>query len=120
MTITLGALTLSDHLYLDGLDQAPGVAIAEPMRTLGGESVIQIGPALSGGRTLSLLSENHIQHSEVTNLKALEGTEVSLVHPRGTFTVIVTLVELEPDELLSNPDSAPVLFYSGSIQMIEV
>lgn len=123
MTIFLGALTLSDHLYLDGIDNATGVAISQK-RTLGGRSVVQVGPTLDKGRTLSLQSEGHITHAQVGSIKAMEklGQEVTLTHPRGTFSVIIAGTELEPDELLSNPDSAAAgaIWYSGTITLIEV
>lgn len=120
MSVTLGGIVLSDHLYLDGLDKSPAVAISEPFRLLGGSSRTQIGPTLSGGRQLALLSEYHVTHAQVASLKAIEGTETSLVHPTGTYTVIIASLELEPDELLADPDSASELYYSGTINLIEV
>ena len=123
MTISLGGLTLSDHLYLDGIDNAPAVAYSA-RRTIGGRQVVQVGPLLVRGRTLSLQSEGHISHAEVASIKTMEslGLAVTLVHPRGTFSVLITGTELEPDEFLSNPDSAAAgsIWYSGTITMIEV
>ena len=120
MTIPLGPVNLSDHLYLDGLVNSPVVALSEPLRLLGGSAVTQIGPALSGGRPLALISDNHITHAQVAELEAIEGTVVTLTHPTGSYTVIVASLDLEPDELLANPDSAPTLYYSGTINLIEV
>lgn len=123
MTISLGALTLSNHLYLDGIDNAPGRG-GSSKRLLSGRMVVVVGPVLDKGRTLSLQSEGHITHAQVASIKAMEklGQEVTLTHPRGTFTVIIAGTELEPDELLSNPDSAAAgaIWYSGTITLIEV
>lgn len=121
MTVTLGALTLSSHLVLEGIEAAPGRAMSM-QRTLGGRQVVQIGPPLDGGRVLALQSEGHLTLANVTAVKALEkaGTAVTLTHPRGTFSVIVTGVEVEPDELIVNAESSTTQWWSGTISMIEV
>lgn len=122
MTITLGTLTLSDHLVLLGLESAPGVAYSL-RRTLGGRAVLQVGPALSGGRTLQLQSEGHLTHAAVAAIKAIEaaGQVVTLSHPRGTFSVLVVAVELDPDQLYVDPSAVGAdLWYSGTITLQEV
>jgi hypothetical protein len=120
MTVTLGALTLSDNLVLNGLETAADLVVNQK-RTLSGRSILQTAP-ISGGRTLTLSSERHCSLTQVQAIKALAalGQPVSLVHHRGTFTVLITNTALEPDDsgLHSNPTSAE--WYSGDITLIEV
>jgi len=121
MAITLGGVTLSDHLVLLGIENAPKVAWSA-QRTLGGRQVVQVGPSLTSGRELALQSENHLTQDMVDSVKELEaaGQAVSLVHPRGTYSVVITGVDLEPDTYYVDPDDADLLWYSGTINMIEV
>lgn len=120
MTFSLGGLTLSDNLYLDGLDKAPAVGMSS-RRTLGGRIVNQIGPQLIGGRSLQLQSELHITHAQEQSIKSMEaiGQPVTLVCPRGSYTVFISGIDLTPDTQLANPDSATDLWYSGTINLIE-
>jgi hypothetical protein len=122
MTISLGTRTLSDHLLLQGLDEAPGVAW-NSRRVITGRSIIQIGPMLQSGRELSLQSEGHLKQADLTAIKAMEaaGRPVALVHPRGTFTVLITAVELTPDQDYVNPSASGAdPWYSGKINLQEV
>jgi len=122
MTITLGGTTLSDHLVLEGIEDAPAVAFSS-RRTLGGRAVMQIGPTLTGGRELSLQSDNHITNAMVAAVKALQllGQTVTLVHPRLTTTVLITEIQLEQDQPMVNPGASGAnVWYSGTINMIEV
>ena len=121
MAITLGGYTLSDHLFLEGIENSPGIAWGG-QRFLGGNSHVDIGPTLTGGRVLALQSENHLNQTDLDALKVMEaaGNELTLSTPRGTFTVIITSIEVEPDELLADPDDAELLWYSGKINLIEV
>ena len=122
MTITLGAVTLPADMVLLGIEAAPGVAYSM-RRTLGGRAVVQIGPTISGGRVLQLQSENHLNHTKVTAIKALEATgqAVTLSHPRGTFSVLIIAVELEPDQLFVDPSAVGAdPWYSGTITLQEV
>ena len=121
MTVSLGGITLSDHLVLLGIEEAPRRAMSS-RRTLGGRMVVQMGPLLDRGRDLSLQSEGHLTLVQVSAIKALEaaGQPVVLSHPRGTFHVIVTGLEVEPDEQLVNPASTTLQWWSGTITLIEV
>lgn len=122
MTITLGGITLSDHLVLLGIEEAPARAMSS-QRTLGGRMVVAVGPSLTDGRSLSLQSENHLTLAQITSIKALEasGQTVTLSHPRGTFSVIVTgTPDVKPDIQLVNPASSTTQWWSGTITMIEV
>lgn len=121
MTVSLGGIALSDDLVLQGIEEAPGIAMSA-RRTLGGRQIVQVGPSLAGGRVLSLQSENHLTLSQITAIKAIESTgqAVILVHHRGTFSVLITGTEVDPDTLLANPDTATNQWWSGKINMIEV
>ena len=121
MTISLGGHTLSDHLLLLGLDEAPAQTISQA-RTLGGRLVLTMLP-LESGRELSLQSENHITTADLAAVRALydAGQIVALVHPRLTAEVIITGIDLAPHFDFVNPaatGAAP--WYSGTISMIEV
>jgi hypothetical protein len=120
MTVTLGALTLSDDLVLSGLETAPDLVVNQK-RTLSGRSILQTAP-ISGGRTLTMSGERHYTLAQVQAVKALAalGQPVTLVHHRGTFQVLITATALDPDDAgrHSNPTSAE--WYSGDITLIEV
>jgi hypothetical protein len=120
MTVTLGALTLSDDLVLGGLETAPDLVVNQK-RTLSGRSILQTAP-ISGGRTLTLSSERHCTLAQVQAIKAMAALRqpVTLVHHRGSFTVLITATALEPDDggLHSNPTAGE--WYSGDITLIEV
>jgi hypothetical protein len=120
VTITLGGLSLSTSLYLDGLENSPGLAMSTTP-TLGGRMINTIGPVITGGRSLKLQSDNHITHAQMLSIKAMEmlGQKVTLVHPRGTFYVYISGINLTPDIQLSNSDSATDLWYSGTINLTE-
>jgi hypothetical protein len=120
MAVTLGGVTLSDHLVIQGIETAPARAFGG-QRLMGGAMHTDVGPALTGGRVLSLQSEFHLTQTDVDAIKELEaaGNAVSLVHPRGTFTVYITGVDVEPDEWLVDPDDADILWYSGIINLLE-
>jgi hypothetical protein len=122
MSTSLGSRTLSDHLLLQGIEGAPGVAHSA-RRTLGGRTVVQIGPTLSGGRLLQLQSDGHLKQADVDAIKAIEaaGQVVTLIHPRATLSVLVVAVELEPDQQLVNPSASGAdPWYSGTITLQEV
>ena len=117
MTV-LGSLTLSDDLLLLGLDSAPPVASSQ-RRTLSGRSLVQVAP-LTGGRSLSLQSENHLSLSEVEAIQAIAATgqPVNLVHHRATIEVLIVGVEMTPAFDHANPESDA--WYYGEIFLIEV
>lgn len=121
MIVSLGGYALSDHLVLDGLEKAP--ALAWSSRQTFGRTVIQLMP-IKGGTPVSLISENHLTLAEVQAVNDLiaAGQDVTLVHHRGTFTVVVVGHELVPDTPVANPDEDPntddVIWYSGPINLI--
>lgn len=116
MSIPLGTINLSDHLVLDGLEAAQERADVFT-RSLFGVTTRLKGPQFDGGKELRLVSENHITYAQVQEIKALQrsGESVVLVHPRGTFTVVVTAVDLTPDSELADPHNDPDLWYSGTV-----
>ena len=117
MTITLGGITLSDHLVLSGLETAKDIVVNQ-RRSLTGESIIQSGP-VSGGRTLTLSGDKHWTLAQIQAVKALAalGQTVTLVHDRGTFTVLIVTTPVEP--VIEYVDPAATDYYSGDITMIE-
>lgn len=118
MSVTLGGVALSDHLVLEGLENGARIATST-RRTLGGGSVTQM-IGLTGGRTLTLQAENHISLAEIEQVKGLEAAAqaVTLVHPRGTFSVVITGTDFATDHPLADTPSDEL--YSGTITMIEV
>jgi hypothetical protein len=115
---TLGGLALSADLVLNGLENAPDLAFSQ-RRTLAGVSVVQSAPVLSG-RVLTLESDGHLTLAQVQAIKALAaaGQEVALVHSRGSFTVLIVGVSVEPVFESSDPEAT--LWHSGEITLIEV
>lgn len=120
MATLLGTLSLSDNLVLSGIEQAPDIAHLQ-RRTLTGRSIVTTAPVV-GGRMLTLNSERHLSLADVQAIKALAvaGAPVTLVHHRGTFSVLIVGTALEPDDasLHANPTAAE--WYSGDITLIEV
>lgn len=115
---TLGSVQLSDNLVLDGIESAPGIAWSQ-RRTIMGASVVQVTP-VSGGRRLTLVSGGHLTISQAEAVRTVmeAGQPVTLVHHRGTFSVLVVSIEVEPDTRYADP--APGDTCSGTITMIEV
>ena len=115
---TLGSVTLSDDLILEGLETAPPIAHSQ-RRTLTGESVVQAAP-VSGGRKLALAGDNHFTLADIEAVQALAGAgqPVTLTHHRGTFTVLIVSIEVEP--AFNHADPQPGDWYSGRINLIEV
>ena len=118
MAVTLGTVTLSDHLTLTGLETSPDVAVNQ-RRTLTGRSVLQLLPT-PGGRTLVLEGTHHWTYAQIAAIKALAalGAPVALIHHRGTFTVVIVAVEVEPSIEYANPSGSDWL--SGTVTLIEV
>lgn len=110
--ITLGGITLPDDLVLRGL-RAPSVAI-DQQRTKAGALVALVN-RLSGGRSLELHGAFLPAHLDA--LRAIEGNEVTLVHPRGTFAVMITGQQSEPWS--EHVDEAADDFEFGSIFLLE-
>jgi len=118
MTVTLGAITLSDNLVLSGLESSADIVINQ-RRTLSGNSVVQTGPMI-GGRTLTLQGEDHFTLSQIQAVKAMAtlGQPVILKHHRGTFTVLIIGTPVEPTFDHANPDVTA--WHSGEITLLEV
>jgi len=114
---TLGGIALSPDLVLSGIEAANSW-IYQPRRTLAGVSVVQAAPVV-GGRSLTLVSEHHLDLAEVTAIKAVAalGQPVTLVHHRGTFTVYIVGVDVDPAVDHSDPDGSE--WQSGSITLLE-
>ena len=116
-TTTLGGVSLSPSLVLTGIEAANSW-IYPQRRTLSGASVVQAAPVV-GGRTLTLVSEYHLTLAEVTAIKAVAalGQPVTLIHHRGTFTVYIVGVAVDPAIDHSDPDGTE--WQSGSITLLE-
>jgi len=116
--VSLGSVILSDELLLTGLDSSVPVVV-DAKRTLGGRQVVRTDPS-PGGRSLSLDGKNHFTYDQkdaVQELAALRQA-VTLVHHRGTFTVLIVGVQLDPSPKLKDPLGTNWL--SGSILLLEV
>ena len=113
--VSLGGITLSDHLVLQGLETAPTIAWSS--RQTFGRAVIQV-LSIHGGTPLSLISENHLSLADVQAMNGLmaAGQDVELVHHRGTFTVVIVAVDVKPAVLYHDP--APEDWYSGEIKLL--
>lgn len=117
MAVSIGAVALSDHLALDGIDIAP-VRITQ-RRTIAGRPITQAAPA-PGGRVLTLSGEHHWTYDQAAALRALAAlaAPVTLIHHRGAFTVLVQAIELEPSIAYANPGGGDWL--SGTVTLLEV
>jgi len=124
--ITLGAITLNESLYLEGIDNAQNIAVSQA-RTLGGSLIVQT-MQMDGGRTFTLgtvRADGSITgmwcQQQIDAIKALEliGGAVTLVYrDRGSFNVMISgtnfvqLYQREPVNIYKK--------YTGSITLIEV
>lgn len=119
MTVSLGGITLSDHLTLDL--HGPGVGYNQ-RRLIGGASVVQADSNI-GGQVMALNSVSDITKSQLDQIRTMQsaGIPIELVHYRGTFQVlIVDTSDMVDDFDIANPDADPTLTVSGTITMIEV
>jgi len=116
---TLGTLTLSDHLILDGLESAPPVAMSV-RRTLGGRAIVQSVGLPDTGRELTLSGDYHFTLAEITNIRVLAqlNQPVELAHHRGIYQVLVTGIEAEAAFDYADPEDDD--WYTATITMIEV
>lgn len=118
MTITLGSMSLSDHVILRGLDDAPQHAWSQ-RRLLSGRLLVQRGSVFTGGRTLTLSGENCFTKADIEALRNMVTARatVSLVHPRGTYSVMITAVTPTPLYEYVDPEDDDI--YSADITLIE-
>lgn len=116
--ISLSGIELSDDLQLKGLEDSPGIAYTQK-RTILGNLVIHTSTNI-GGRSLSLQGTNDYTQEQIDQIKELEqaGSVVELIHPRGTFNVLITNVAVT--QATENPEPSSEEWYSGEISMIEV
>lgn len=115
MSITLGHVLLSDDIRLHGLRVAP--VAADIGRSDDGVAQVLI-TELEGGRNLDLVGLfTSAQVDQVMDI-ARARQPVTLVHPRGTFRVLVVGCDLADwiDYVEPDPDD----FEEGKIQLIEV
>ena len=115
MTISLGGLTLSNNLLLRGLRSDP-VAV-DVQRSDAGVAQVLVAP-IEGGRVLGL--EGYFTSAQVDALLTMAENRlpVQLVHPRGTFTVLITGSTLEPWVDYVEPD--PGDYEQGTINLLEI
>ncbi len=118
MTVSLGGIALSDHLRLDGLESRSMVAHSVT-HTIGGRAIVQYDSKdMQSGIELALVGENHFTLSQIQAVQALAGQEVTLVHHRGTYQVIILSTPNDSTFGYSDPTGSD--WYSGSITMVTV
>lgn len=118
MTVSLGGVILSDHLVLEGLETGPLVAYSIKT-TLGGSAIVQSDDMDADiGIKLRLQGENHFTLQQIQDVRALRGQTVELIHPRGTYQVIVLKTPAEP--AINYADPVADDWYGGEIIMITV
>jgi len=115
MSISVGGLALSDNLLLRGLRGEP-VAV-DVQRSEGGVALVLIGD-MESGRPLAL--EGYFTAAQVDALMDMARLKqpVTLVHPRGTFSWLITGSSLEPWIDYVEPDPGDYEF--GTVNGIEV
>lgn len=117
MPVKLGDIILSNELLLDGLEEAPDVAVIQK-RTVVGRSIVRVDPT-PGGRQLTLSGENHVTLEQITAIKQLAalGQLVRLEHHRGSFNVYIIGVKATPTVGYADPIGSD--WYSCEILTIE-
>lgn len=120
MTVSIGGMALSDDLVLDGLETSRPAAVSV-RKTLGLKTVVRsLAGETTGGRLLTLSGEYHFTLAELSAIRDLQatGSALSLVHHRGTFTVVILAIEAEPATVYANPGSDA--WYSATITLQEL
>lgn len=122
----LGTITdLSDDCRLDGLETAKP-AVFNQRRFIGGDLNVQVDDN-SGGLELRIVAEKVGQNvygyytlDQVTELHALWAAKntVSLVHHRGTFSVLIIDVDVTP--VVGVADPAGDAIYVGTVTVLEM
>lgn len=122
--ITLGGVTISDDMYLSGLESSKMVSV-DQRRTIDGVSFVRLKPMI-GGRALSLGSQNgggSIQGfwelSTIEQIKSLELQAQSVILDyRGTqYTVFIVGTDFQP--FLQFEIEGPTKKFTGSVSLLE-
>lgn len=124
MSITLGGVTISDNMYLDGINNAALIS-AQQYRSIDGLSLV-LSKKQSGGRTITLGSvvDSSVMgiwcQSVVDAVKLLEGDNSVLVldYHGDTYNVLITGMEFT--QLFKFEPVTSNKKYTGTITMIEV
>lgn len=119
MTISIGTVTLSEHLLLPGIKNIPLRAGSSRM-TLGGRYVEQ-SIALESGQEIELVDPGSYgvltgAQIDAINAYRASGEIVVFVHPQGTWNVLVVGVEVQLSDEVADPDSGDITYY-GTITM---
>lgn len=113
---TLHTIDLAPDLLLQGLESRAMLAYSV-IHTLGGKAYVQSdGVDLEVGQPVTLQGENQFTLAQLQAVQQLAGQEVTLIHHRGTFRVLVTAVPEEPTHGYADPEAED--WYSGAIEMI--
>lgn len=124
--ITLGSTTLNPHLRLRGLESAPPITTSATTSFDGTVDVLTMAAPIT--RRLSLVAlrtgrgiEGFFTLAQLDSIRAIAaaGQPTTLVHDRGSFTVLITgLVDIEPVIDYRNPTAAAI--YVGSVELQEI
>lgn len=105
MSISIGAITLSDHLVLPGIKNLQKRAGSTRL-TLGGRAVHQSIP-VSVGQQIFLSDDSGYGLFTTSQIDAINAykdaaTEVEFIHHVGSWTVIIESVEVEQSDGISD------------------
>lgn len=123
--ITLGGVSISDDMYLSGLESSRLVSV-DQQRSIDGFSIIRIKPSV-GGRSLTLGSQNRgnslqglWDKSTIDSIKSLElQAQPVILSYRGTdYTVYIVGTEFTP--MLQFELESPTKKFTGSVSLLEV
>ena len=125
MTITLGGITISDNMYLDGLESQPQVSV-EQVRTIDGTSVVRTkslnlgGTFTLGTQTLSGAVQGIWCLSYIQQIKALEqlGAVVVLDYKGTQYNVVIEGTNFSP--MFQWEPEGPDKKFTGTVSLIEV
>lgn len=126
MTITLGALTINDDMYLDGVVQAKNISY-EQKRSIEGVSAVST-KVIVGGKLLTLGTTNERGatqgiwfQKEIDALKALELQNLVLTLDYHGAVYTVKIVDTTDFKQLQQFEPVhPCKMYLGKFSMIEV
>lgn len=124
MTITLGGVTISDDMYLSGLESNSQVSVNQ-QRTIDGLSVVRVN-SNPGGRIFTLGTQNRSgaiqgiwEWSVIDQIKDLElaAQSVILDYRGSQYTVYITGTNFEP--LLQFEVESSSKKFTGTVSLLE-
>lgn len=126
MTVKLGNIVLDEDLRLDGLESAVDISVSQSVAFDGTVDILTMPAPVK--RQLSLVASagsggpvGIFTLAQLQSIKAVAavGMPVTLIHHRGTFSVLIIAVS-DPEYVFDHANPTLGDWYTATINMIEV